>query len=937
LISNFLISPRLLQKFFQYNIAVNIIYNDRTGSLMGDKPIFLLFDGNALVHRAFHALPPLTVHKTGEMINGVKGFTQTLLKVIKDMKPTYWAISFDRPAPTFRHVKFAAYKEQRPATPDELKSQLKRAHEVCEAFHIPIFELDGFEADDVLATLGAEACKENVDSIIVTGDNDLLQVVNDCIRVLTPRRGFADTVLYGEPEIEERYGLKAGQLIDFKTLVGDNSDNIPGIKGVGEKTAVKLLQGFGSIEKIYENLDQVTPDRLRESLRENRENIIRNRELVTIVKNTPVDFHLEDCKVSAYDRQQVLKLFQELEFVSLLGQLPQEFEQAAPAAPVQSVPLESKHETVSSMEALKQLADELSSSAEFSYDLETTGLDEMTTDIVDFSFSCIEGKACCIPVGHRGLSPITQVPLPEVINVLKPVLEKPGVQKIAHNGKFDSLVLAQHGIQVQDLAFDTMIAAYVLGEKSLTLKSLAFNKFGVEMTPITDLIGTGAKQKTMADVEIEAACEYSCADADITFRLKKLLHEELHKQGLWKLFNEIEMPLVPVLMSMEMTGVCIDTGLLQDMSNSMGADMARIEKEIYSSVGHEFNINSSQQLSHILFEDLNMPKPKKTAKGYSTDASVLEELKGTHPVIDLILQYRQLSKLKSTYTDAFLSLISPKTGRLHTSFNQTGTTTGRLSSSEPNLQNLPIRTELGSKIRQAIIPRPGWTMMSADYSQIDLRALAHISEDPALIQTFLKDEDVHRTTASLVFNVSPDQVTAEMRRNAKTVNFGVIYGMSDYGLEQATTFSREEAARFIKAYFEKYPRVSKYIEDTKKQARELGYVQTVMGRRRYTPEVNSPNRQVREAAERMAINMPVQGTSADIIKIAMINIFDEINGRKWQSRMLLQVHDELIFEIAPGEEEEMKRMVADKMHHALELKVPLEVDIKLGKNWGETK
>jgi DNA polymerase I len=904
---------------------------------MSDKPIFLLFDGNALVHRAFHALPPLTVHKTGEMINGVKGFTQTLLKVIKDMKPTYWAISFDRPTPTFRHIKFTAYKEHRPATPDELKTQLKRAHEVCEAFHIPIFEIDGFEADDVLATLGSKACREEVNSIIVTGDNDLLQVVSDCIKVLTPRRGFADTVLYGEPEIEARYGLKAGQLIDLKTLVGDTSDNVPGIKGVGEKTAVKLLLQFGSVEKMYESLDLVTPEKLQASLRENRDNVLRNRELVTIVRDTPIDFHLEDCKVSAYDRQQVLKLFQELEFVSLLGQLPQEFEQSVPAAPAQVQTLEKQYEIVSSMDALKQLADNLSSCDEFSYDLETSGLNEMTTDIVDFSFSHGEGKAYCIPVGHRGLSSVPQIPLPEVINVLKPVLETRRSHKIAHNGKFDSLVLAQHGIEVENLAFDTMIAAYVLGEKSLTLKALAFNKFGVEMTLITDLIGTGSKQKTMAEVELEAAAEYSCADADITYRLKKLLHDDLHKQGLWNLFSEIEMPLVPVLMSMERIGVCIDTQLLQDMSNSMGADMARIEKEIYDCVGHQFNINSSQQLSQILFEDLQMPKPKKTTKGYSTDASVLEELKGAHPVIDLILKYRQLSKLKSTYTDAFLSLINPQTGRLHTSFNQCGTTTGRLSSSDPNLQNLPIRTELGSRIRQAIIPRQGWLMMSADYSQIDLRALAHISEDPALIETFLKDEDVHRTTASLVFNVPPDQVTSEMRRNAKTVNFGVIYGMSDYGLEQATTFNREEAGGFIKAYFEKYPKVSEYFENTKEQARRLGYVQTVMGRRRYIPEVNSPNRQVRESAERMAINMPVQGTSADIIKIAMIDIFKEINDRKWQSRMLLQVHDELVFEIAPGEEEEMKKMVTAKMHHALELKVPLKVDIKLGKNWGETK
>jgi len=423
----------------------------------------------------------------------------------------------------------------------------------------------------------------------------------------------------------------------------------------------------------------------------------------------------------------------------------------------------------------------------------------------------------------------------------------------------------------------------------------------------------------------------------MTLRLKKNLEVDLHKQDLWKLFNEIEMPLVPVLISMERTGVCVDTELLKEMSNSMGKELLTLETNIYNSIGHQFNINSSQQLSQVLFEELHLPKPKKTKSGYSTDASVLEELKGAHPVIEYILQYRQLSKLKSTYTDAFLTLINPATGRIHTSFNQTGTTTGRLSSSDPNLQNLPIRTELGSRIRQAIIPREGWMMMSADYSQIDLRALAHISQDPALIDTFLRDEDVHRTTASLVFGVPPEEVKSDMRRAAKTINFGVIYGMSDYGLEQATSFNREEAASFIRAYFEKYPGVRDYIEKTKEEARKLGYVQTVTGRRRYIPEVNSPNRQVRESAERMAINMPVQGTSADIIKIAMIDIYREINKRDLKSRMLLQVHDELVFEIAPGEEKEMHGIVRELMHNAMQLKVPLKVEIKLGKNWGETK
>jgi DNA polymerase-1 len=454
------------------------------------------------------------------------------------------------------------------------------------------------------------------------------------------------------------------------------------------------------------------------------------------------------------------------------------------------------------------------------------------------------------------------------------------------------------------------------------------------MTPITDLIGKGAKQLSMDMATIEEVADYSCADADITLRLKSALDGELREEGLWQLFSEVEMPLVPVLVAMERNGVAIDVELLRDMSHSLGKEMLRLEAEVYNSLGYRFNINSSQQLSRILFEELKLPKPRNTKSG-STKASALEELKGTHPIIELVLQYRQLAKLKSTYTDAFCALVNPKTGRLHTSFNQTGTTTGRLSSSEPNMQNIPIRTELGGKIRQAIIAEPGWQLLSADYSQIDLRVLAHISQDPELIATFLRDEDVHAATASRVFNVSPDKVTSEMRRVAKTVNFGIIYGMSNYGLERATSFSREEASQFITAYFEKYPRVKDYIETTKNQARELGYVQTVMGRRRYIPEIKSPNRQVREAAERMAINMPVQGTSADIIKIAMVNLHREMEKHNLRSKMTLQVHDELLFEVPPEEIDRMKELVSSIMPQALKLRVPLKIDIKLGKNWAE--
>jgi len=902
--------------------------------LAKEKQLLLLFDGNALIHRAFHAIPPLTISKTGEMVNAVQGFASTLLKVLSEIKPTHWAIAFDRPGRTFRHDKFEDYKAQRPKAPEELISQIQRVHQLVDAFHIPTFEIDGFEADDVLGTLSHQAEKQNVDTLVVTGDNDMLQLVSPSIKVMSPRRSFSDTVIYDEPGVQEKYGISASQLADFKSLTGDPSDNIPGIPGVGDKTAAKLLRQFGNLEGIYDHIDEISPEKLQTSLRDYKDHVLRNKELTTIVTDVPITFNLDACQVTAYDRNQVVEIFRELGFVSLLNRLPEDIEKEPISGPGKAIVSKDYH-IISGDKDLDKLVSRLSAARELTVDLETSAKEVMICELVGISLSSTPGEAYYIPVGHRGLSQISQLPLAQVVAKLKPVLEDAKIPKIAQNGKFDMTVLAEYGIKLENLTFDTMLAAYLLGEKSLGLKALAFNKLGVEMTPITDLIGKGPKQLSMGMATIEEVADYACADADITLRLKSVLDKELREEGLWQLFSEVEMPLVPVLVAMERNGVAIDVELLQDMSHSLGKDMVRLEAEVYNCLGHRFNINSSHQLSQVLYEELKLPKPRKTKSGYTTEASSLEELRGTHPVIKLILQYRQLAKLKSTYTDAFCALVNPKTARLHTSFNQTGTTTGRLSSSEPNLQNIPVRTELGGKIRQAIIAEPGWQLLSADYSQIDLRVLAHISQDPELIATFLRDEDVHTATASRIFNVPEDKVTTEMRRVAKTVNFGVIYGMSDYGLEQATSFSREEASEFISAYFEKYPKVREYVENTKSQARELGYVQTVMGRRRYIPELKSPNGQVRQAAERMAINMPVQGTSADIIKIAMVNLHREMEKSSLRSRMTLQVHDELLFEVPPDEMDRMKELVSKIMPQALKLSVPLKIDIKVGKNWAE--
>ena len=903
------------------------------------KPLLVLFDGNAIIHRAFHALPPLTVSKTGEAIGAVYGFVSMLLKTINELKPTHYAIAFDRPAPTFRHKLFDQYKAHRPKTPDELIGQLGRIREVVEAFHIPIFELDDYEADDVLGTLSHQASEQDIDTIIVTGDADAMQLVSPRVKVLTPKRGFGDTMLYDETAVSQKYGVKPEQIADLKGLKGDPSDNIPGILGVGEKTAVRLIQQFGSIDQIYAHIDEVTPPKLQTLLQQNEALARQSKELTTIVTQTPVTLNLDDCQVSRYDRQELAELFRELEFFSLLPKLPEvETAEIAPASQAQveakSIPRQDYH-TVNTASALDVMLNRLLSTKSFALDLETTSLDAISAQLVGISLSPAPGEAYYIPIGHVGWGQVEQLPLAQVLDSLRPLLEAPDLAKTAHNSKYDMTILAEYGVAVNNLTFDTMIAAHLLNEKSLGLKALTFNRLGIEMTPITALIGSGAKQFSMSQVEVNQAADYACADADMTLRLTELLKPELHQQGLWSLFAEVELPLVPVLISMERKGVALDTDLLRQMSHRLGEQLLKLEAEIYNWAGHQFNINSPQQLSSVLFEELKLPPARKTKSGYSTGASILEELRGVHPIIEHILEYRQLAKLKSTYIDALPALLNPKTGRIHTSFNQTRTATGRLSSSEPNLQNIPVRGDLGKEVRQAFIAPPNSRLLAGDYSQIDLRVLAHLSQDKSLLDAFLQDEDIHAATAAKLFGINASQLTPDMRRLAKTVNFGVIYGMSDYGLEQATELSRDEATQFIASYFAQHPGVEQYIETTKQKVRKTGYVQTLLGRRRYIPEINSSDRQVREAAERMAINMPVQGTSADIIKVAMINLHREMTQRQLKSKMLLQVHDELVFEVPEAELEEMQKLVPQMMSTTLELSVPVKVDIKSGHNWGE--
>ncbi len=901
------------------------------------KELLLLIDGNSLLHRAYHVLPPLTIRKSGEVVGAVYGFASMLLKAVSELKPSHWAIAFDKKGPTFRHQLYEQYKAHRPATPEELVGQLGRVRQLVEAFGLPIFELDRYEADDVLGSLSQQAASKDTDTVIVTGDADAMQLVSDRVKVFYPKPGgtFSQAMLYDKEAVIHKYGVAPEHITDLKALVGDPSDNIPGVSGIGPKTAVKLINQFGGIDQIYTSISEVTPEKVRRLLMDNEDIARKSLVLASIVTQLPIELKLADSKLSHFDRQKVAALFRELEFASLLPRLA-ELDSNVTTSPALTEPdVKTQYQVICNPTDLDKLAGHLKKADAFSFDLETTSLNSMLARIVGISLSATPGEAFYIPVGHVALDEITQLPVEEVMSKIGPLLEDTGLPKTAHNGKYDAVVLAEQGIKVNNLSFDTMVAAHLLGEKSLGLKALAFARLGIEMTAITELIGFGAKKKCMSHVEISCTSDYACADADLTGRLKELFASELKEQGLWQLFAEVEMPLVPVLVHMERNGVALDAELLRRMSHRLSERLHHLETAIYENVGHHFNINSPRQLGPVLFEELRLPASRKSKTGYSTDALVLEELRGAHPVIDIIIEYRQLNKLRSTYIDALPALVNPRTGRLHTSFNQTRTATGRLSSSEPNLQNIPVRGEQGREIRQAFIAPSGCQLLSGDYSQIDLRVLAHLSQDPGLLEVFAKDHDVHTATAMRFFDVQAENVTPDMRRLAKTVNFGIIYGMSSYGLEQATELTREEANQFITSYFEKYPGVKEYLEATKQQARKTGYVETILGRRRSIPEINSDNRILREAAERMAINMPVQGTSADIIKLAMLKLYQEMTNRRLKSKLLLQVHDELIFEVPEVELTQMKSLVSRLMSAALKLSVPLKVDIKTGRNWGQ--
>lgn len=927
----------------------------------------VLIDGHSLAFRAYHALPPEMQTRDGEPTNATFGFFSMLLNVLRDEKPDFVAVAFDV-GKTFRHEEYAEYKGTRDRMPDDLRLQVRRIQSVVEAFNIPIFTREGFEADDVLGTLAHQGDQQGVQTVIVTGDRDIVQCVTDQTTVLTSGRRFSDTIYYNRETVMERYKLAPKQLIDLKALIGDKSDNVPGVRGVGEKGATDLLQTYGSLEAIYDHLHEITARRTREALEDGRDSAYLSKRLVTIVTDVPgITLDLEACRLKDYDKDVMVELFRELEFRTLVDRLPDSNrpsgdvvsetivtptgqlalfaemtpQPAEPATELSGEPM--PYGLVVSEEELAKLVETLQGASLIAFDTETTATDAQQAELVGISLAWDEGQSVYLPVGHRGLGAEQQLSLEQVVSALKPVLESDAAEKTAHNAEYDLTMLTRYGIRIVPPLFDTMIAEFLVdpGSRGLGLKNLAWQRLGVEMTPISELIGTGKKQTTMDLVPVDDAARYAAADTDMTWRLVSQLRRDLEERALTGLFRDVEMPLVPVLVDMQLAGITLDVPYLAQMSSDLRARLEMLEDDIYRLVGYRFNINSTQQMSDVLFGTLGLPTDglKKTQSGhYSTAAGVLETLKGRHPVIDLILDQRQLTKLLNTYVDALPQMVNPATGRLHTSFNQAGSETGRISSSNPNLQNIPIRSELGREIRRAFVAPPGSKLLAADYSQVELRILAHVSQDETMLAAFRAGEDIHRTTAAKIYGVPLDEVTDSQRSIAKMVNFATSYGVSAFGLSSRTELSRGDAQAFLEAYFETYPGIRRYVDETIATARKQGYVETLLGRRRYFPILTGSGRGGRNeqmAAERAAINHPIQGSAADIIKIAMVRLHNALHEQGLASRMLLQVHDELVLEVPDGEVAEAATLVKLIMEGAYQLDAALKVDAEVGPNWYE--
>ncbi len=886
------------------------------------ETIYLL-DGSSYIHRAYHAIRNLQ-NANGFPTNAIFGFTQMLLKLLSDKKPSRMAVVFDAKGPTFRNDVYEDYKANRPPMPEDMAVQLPFIRKVVENLGIAMLQESGYEADDIIGTLVRVGESEGFHVVVISGDKDFRQLIS-------PRVSMWDTMkdkVTDYESLKTAYGFEPEKFIDVMGLSGDSSDNIPGVRGVGEKTAISLVQEFGSFEGVFENLDKITKKKLKENLTGSRDVALLSRELVTIECFVPISTDLDRLKVGEPLKEELADIFRELEFRDLWDRFA-----------IREEAVQTEYTLFLNLSDLKALAHRIRSAGLLAIDTETTGTDPMEADLVGISFCLKEGKAFYLPLKHHYLGVPEQIPWTEARNVLKDVLEDDTVLKVGQNIKYDACVLKRHGIALKGISFDTMIASYVINPslRQHNLDALAQHYLNHKMITYQDVAGKGKNTRGFEEVSLEKACEYSCEDADMTLRLKRILGEKLREEQNEALFNDLEMKLLPVLLDMEMTGIKIDSGLFEKMSADFASEMKTVEKTIHSEAGMEFNLNSPQQLGKVLFEVLKLPGGKKTAKTkrYSTDVKVLQNLSESHEIASDLLRYRSLAKLKSTYLDALVKMVNSETGRVHTSFNQTVAATGRLSSSNPNLQNIPIRGETGRAIRKGFVAEKGKILVAADYSQIELRVFAHYSQDAAFMAAFNENQDIHTRTALEVLVNDGGTVSPEMRRIAKAINFGIIYGMGPQKMSEELGISKKAATNYINAYYDRYQGVKRFKEKAIESAVKNGYVTTLFNRRRYLPDISHNNNRIRSEAERMAVNTPIQGTAADLIKKAMIQIHSRLAEERFQTKMLLQVHDELVLEAPLEEVDRLIVMIREEMEGAYPLRVPLKVDINQGLNWDE--
>ncbi len=920
---------------------------------MKDKRLIVI-DGNALIHRSFHALPPTLTTKDGRIVNAVYGFTSFLLKAFTDLKPDYVVLTLDRKEPTFRHKEYKEYKAKRVKAPDELYQQIPLIEKMAKAFDIPTFSLSGFEADDLIGSIVKQLENEHhLEKMIITGDLDTLQLINPHTKVYTMSRGLSDTVIYDERMVKERYQLRPDQIIDYKALRGDPSDNLPGVDGVGEKTAIELLNLFDNLENIYTYLDknpeaeEIRP-RITGLLKKSKDNAFLSKKLATIKTDIDMGFNLEKTRLHNLDIEGIKKIFTELEFKSLiprLAKLGPIFSNKEADQPIDKFVRNKQkfdYALVNSEKDFKKFLAELKKQKQFAFDAESSDANTFSAKLLGLSFSWKAKQAYYVNLDSSPEPNLfnQQGAMHDWLEKLKPILEDKKIKKFGHNIKFDIKLLHSHRVNVAGVAFDTKLAAYLVNPSNRhhSLDALSFSELGLEKINSENLLGKGCNKLAYWQVPVEKMSVYSCEDADCTFRLVNILKKQLKEYELEKLFTDIELPLIDVLAQMEIYGIKLNLEKLKDMDKDVSKKINKLTKDIHKLANNDFNINSTQQLQKIIYNDLNIPTEniKKTKNGFSTAFDELQKLKDLHPIIPMIQSYRELKKLQSTYIQALPELVNTKTKRLHTSFKQTVTATGRLSSTEPNLQNIPVRHGLGKEIRQAFIAEKGYKLLAIDYSQIELRLAAHMSGDENLIDAFNNNQDIHTATAANINQISESEVTSDMRREAKAVNFGILYGQGPHGLSQNADIPYARAREFITRYFTVYSGVKKFINDTIQSAKDLGYVKTLFDRRRYVPEINSEISLVKKAGERIAVNTPLQGTAADLIKLAMLQVANKFSEDP-NIRMLLQVHDELIFEIKPDKLKEYAKEIQDIMENIVQLKVPIIADIKTGDNWGQLK